>query len=144
MKSQAQDRARHGTDLGLDFGEKGADLVLHNGDLRTLEGGDNLRQAALLRLLIERGELAVLSHPRFGSRVHELIGEPLDRPNLDLLRRHVRRALLSDPRIAEVQQLRVTPRTREVGDLGVALDVRALLLAVDGAALTVEVALDGD
>ena len=45
-------------------------------DLRTVDGRDNLAQAVINRLLTRQGELAALGHPRYGSRLHELIGEP--------------------------------------------------------------------
>ena len=95
-----------GTDLRLVFtrGREGADLAIGLQDFETASGIDNLVQALTLRLLVDRGELDRLGHPRYGSRIRDLIGEPLDRPNLELLRRYVRQELLRDPRVAEVVQ----------------------------------------
>lgn len=106
---------RFGRDLHVRIDSTGqADLVLDTGpgnlmDLGTVAGRDNLAQALKLRLLVERAELTALGHPRHGSRLHELIGEPMDRGNLELLRRYVRRALLDDPRVEEVTSVTACP-----------------------------------
>lgn len=107
-------------DLRVHFREDGlVDLQLRGRDLDTIDGLDNLVQALRLRLAIACGELARLGHPRFGNRVHELVGEPLSRPNLELLRRHVRRALLDDPRVAGLERLDVRVIESEPGSVDV-------------------------
>lgn len=126
------------TDLQLRFGHDGyadldCDLSVNAGAvsvlrMRTVSGLDNLAQALKLRLLIPRGELAQLGHPDYGSRVAEMIGETLDRPNLELLRRYVRKALKSDPRVADILSLTVTARI----DIPGAVDVAGEVLAVTG------------
>lgn len=127
------------TDLRLVFRPEGdVDLAGGRLDLETVSGVDNLRQALTLRLLVHRGELAGLGHPGYGSRIHDLIGEPLDRPNLDLLRRYVRKALLEDPRVAEVTRIEVVPRRDAPGTVAVEASVKA----VSGASVDVEVELD--
>ncbi|WP_374481987.1 hypothetical protein [Zoogloea sp.] len=129
-----------GTDLRLVFssGETGIDLALGLQDLETVSGLENLVQALTLRLLVDRGELAGLAHPRYGSRIRDLIGEPLDRPNLELLRRYVRQELLRDPRVEEVLQVTVTPHdARRDG-----VDVVARVRAVGGQEAGVEVRID--
>jgi phage baseplate assembly protein W len=113
------------TDLRLQFREDGlVDLQLRGSDLDTVDGLDDLVQALRLRLSVARGELTRLGHPRYGNRVHELVGEPLSRPNLELLRRHVRRTLLDDPRVAGLERLDVRPIDGEPG----AVDVYALVI----------------
>jgi phage baseplate assembly protein W len=113
------------TDLRLRFRDDGlVDLQTRGGDLDTIDGLDDLVQALRLRLTIARGELERLGHPRYGNRVHELIGEPLSRPNLELLRRHVRRALLDDPRVADLERLEVRAIDGEPG----AVDVYAVVM----------------
>lgn len=115
---------RHHADLRLAFREDGSvDLALMGRDLGTVDSIDNLLQALKMRLLVSRGELGRLSHPRYGSRVHELIGEPLDRANLELLRRHVRQAILADPRVAAIRSLEIRPLRGEPG----AVDVVAII-----------------
>ncbi len=130
-----------GTDLRLVFarGSEGADLAVGLQDLETVEGLENLVQALTLRLLVDRGELAGLAHPRYGSRIRDLIGEPLDRANLELLRRYVRQELLRDPRVEEVLQVSATPHdARRDG-----VDVLARVRAVTGQEASLEVHVDG-
>lgn len=130
---------RLGSDLRLVFsGDGRADIAWTDADLERVQGLDNLAQALTLRLLVQRGELDRIAHPRFGSRIHELIGMTLDRPNLDLLRRHVRAALLADPRVAAVVSLRVEAIAAHPG----AVQVTAAVQAKTGAITDVEVALD--
>lgn len=113
-------------DLRLDFrGDGRVDLTLRGRDLDTLDGVDNLVQALRMRLLTMRGELARLGHPRYGSRVAELIGEPLTRQNLELLRRYVQRALRSDPRVAAVRELSVRPLQSDPGAVDVSATIEA-------------------
>jgi phage baseplate assembly protein W len=112
-------------DLRVQFRDDGlVDLQLRGRDLDTIDGLDDLVQALRLRLAIARGELTRLGHPRYGNRVHELVGEPLSRPNLELLRRHVRRALLDDPRVAKLERLEVRVIEGEPG----AVDVYAVVV----------------
>ena len=130
-----------GTDLRLIFprGSEGADLAVGLQDLETVSGVENLVQALTLRLLVDRGELDGLGHPRYGSRIRDLIGEPLDRANLELLRRYVRQELQRDPRVEEVLLVRVTPHepTRD------GVDVEARVRAVSGLETSLEVRIDG-
>ena len=130
-----------GTDLELVFFADGsADLALQPGDLAAASGRDNLRQALLLRLVTWRGELGHLGHPDYGSRVDELIGASMDRLDLALLERYVRRALLSDPRVAAVTRLRVLPRASEPGVIDVQAAVKPV--ADNAGEIALEVALD--
>ena len=116
--------SRPHADLRLAFRRDGlVDLALTGTELTTTDSRDNLVQALQMRLLVWRGELARLAHPRYGSRVHELIGEPLTRPNLQLLRRYVRQAILSDPRVAAIETLTLTPLRDDPG----AVDVYAVV-----------------
>jgi hypothetical protein len=127
------------TDLGLVFKEDGTiDLDTGSGEMETLTGKDNLIQALKLRLLVNRGEIAGLGHARHGTRIHELIGEPLDRANIELLRRYVRQALMEDHRVEEVTRVVVEPRPGMPG----AVDVDAAVLAVDGNGVDIEVTLN--
>jgi phage baseplate assembly protein W len=130
-------------DLELVFRPDGAvDLAWVSGDLGTMSGRDNLVQALKMRLLVERGELTRLAHPRYGSRVHELIGERLDRSGLELLRRHVLAALRSDPRVAEVRSLTVSPIIGEPGAVGVQANVVPDPSRFAGGPVELEVILD--
>lgn len=134
-----RDFSQYGTDLRLIFREGGgADISWTGGDLDTVRGLDNLAQALTLRILVRRGELAELAHPRFGSRVHELIGAPLDRASLDLLRRHVQIALRGDPRVDKVLRVAAAAIPAYPG----AVQVRAVVRARTGEITAVELALD--
>jgi phage baseplate assembly protein W len=129
----------YGTDFRLIFGADGrADIAWDGEDVDIVAGLDNLAQALTMRLLVQRGELTELAHPRYGSRVHELIGATIDRANLDLLRRHVRRALLGDPRVEKVLSVTARPLPAHPG----AVQVTATVKARAGEITSVEVALD--
>lgn len=113
--------------------ERGSDLytavrpVSSEVDLQRLSGVQDLQQALLLRFLTQVGELAHLGHPTYGSRLHELIGEP----NTDTTRNRAKlfalQALQEEPRIAAVQSVDVrTDRSRPTR-----LEVRAAVLTID-------------
>lgn len=67
-------------------------------DLDTQRDLDAIGQAAWLALAIPRGALAQLGHPRFGSRLHLLIGENLTEQTTNRARAYIREALRDDPR----------------------------------------------
>lgn len=120
------------TDLRLVFDQDGvdltADLAGDGNDLTSVSGIDNLTQALILRLLVDQGELTALAHPRYGSRLTELVGQTLDRANLELLRRYVKQSLARDPRVSEVLSVNVSARAGEPG----IVDIAARVQAIDG------------
>jgi phage baseplate assembly protein W len=71
-------------------------------DLVVDEGIDNLTQAIANRLKTRRGELASLGHQDYGSRHHELIGEPNVDRTRNLIKLYVLQALRDEPRIERV------------------------------------------
>jgi phage baseplate assembly protein W len=103
-----------GSDLALDYALGGgffedADLASaarqNRPDLRDLSvatGLDNLTQAIANRLKTRRGELAALGHPEYGSRHHDLLGEPNVDRTRNLIKLYVLRALRDEPRIEKV------------------------------------------
>ncbi len=95
-------------------------------DLETLSGSDNLVQALLLRLRTRQGELAVLGHPDYGSRLWELIGELNTPANRNLAKLYTLEALSADPRVQRILAIDVRPapadRTR--------VEVRVALQAI--------------
>jgi len=125
------------TDLRLVFGRDEVDIDKAERDIGTVSGLSNLVQALRLRLVVDQGELVGLGHPRYGSRIRDLIGEPLDSANLELLRRFVRQTLLQDPRVEEVTQLKVAPRDES----GEAFDVRFQVITVNGSEVQIQVEL---
>lgn len=100
-----------GRDLRLDFAWSGgfyedADLSAARGtltDLAVVEGVANLTQAIVDRLKTRRGELTALGHPDYGSRHHELVGEPNVERVRQLIKLYVLQALRHEPRITKVK-----------------------------------------
>lgn len=76
-------------------------------DLRLADGVDNLAQAVANRLKTRKGELAPLGHPDYGSRHHELLGEPNVQRTRNLIKLFVLQALRDEPRLEEVLRAEV-------------------------------------
>jgi phage baseplate assembly protein W len=103
-----------GRDLQLEYAQRGGffeDADLASGrspergtrrDLRIAAGLDNLTQALANRLKTRRGELAAVGHPTYGSRHHELVGEPNVDRTRNLIKLYVLQALRDEPRIEKV------------------------------------------
>jgi phage baseplate assembly protein W len=111
---------RLGTDLALRYaGPSGrfedADLgpVLTTGvpplaDLATVSGVDAAVQMLVDRLQTQQGELAALGHPEYGSRHHELVGQPNTPRTRNLIKLYVLQALAQEPRVQRVLRVEVT------------------------------------
>jgi phage gp46-like protein len=112
---------RWGTDLrllgNLEFQndrQRGSDLFTHRVpgsgaiDLETLTELDNLRQSLLLRFLTRQGELEILGHATYGSRLYELIGELNIERTHNRAKMYVLQALAMEPRVAQVLSVKVT------------------------------------
>jgi phage baseplate assembly protein W len=107
-----------GRDLRLDYAQHGgfyedADLVTvktsqGRRDLALVDGIGNLTQSIANRLKTRKGELADLGHPDYGSRHHELLGQPNVDRTRNLVKLYVLEALRDEPRIEKV--LRATVR----------------------------------
>jgi phage baseplate assembly protein W len=104
-----------GTDLALDFPGPGgwwedADLSLSSdpasavapADIGTVGGVPAAVQFLVDRLKTQQGELADLGHPEYGSRHHELIGQPNNVRTQNLIKVYVLEALAQEPRIEQV------------------------------------------
>lgn len=100
-----------GRDLALQYAWSGgyfedADLVPDRSGLTTdigvTVGVDNLVQAIANRLKTRQGELTALGHPTYGSRHHELIGQPNVERVRQLIKLYVLQALRDEPRIEKV------------------------------------------
>jgi len=111
-----------GRDLRLSYRLSGgfyeeADVVARRGagpsrtdsDLEVADGVDNLAQALANRLKTRRGELTALGHPEYGSRHHELMGEPNVERTRNLVKLYVLQALRHEPRVEEVLSATVRP-----------------------------------
>jgi phage baseplate assembly protein W len=100
--------------------DRGNDLMVEDDeprDLVTVEGHLNLAQALLLRFLTPLGELTVLGHPDYGSRLYDLIGDLNNDANRRRARMHVLQALALEPRVAAVRELQVRQSADRVGVL---------------------------
>ena len=106
-----------GTDLQVADRAGGVDFTATRlGDLNVAQGNENIIQALTLRLRVRKGELTPLGWPEYGSRIHELIGEPnLSRTHVQLMV-YAREAIEQDPRVQEIEsiQARVLPGERNV------------------------------
>lgn len=141
-----------GTDIAWHEAAGGADFGLQgpagaSGDIARARGNDNAVQALTMRLKVRQGELAPLGWPDYGSRLHELIGEP-DLPRTRLKAQvFARDAVQADPRVLKVESVDVVrvPGERQV--LRLALAVRLIdqpapldlvfVLALDGLSASV-------
>ncbi|MFG6489103.1 GPW/gp25 family protein [Roseateles sp. BYS78W] len=126
------DRSRlYGIDLALRDGAGGADLSLVGpvglyGDIALAAGNDDIVQALALRLRVRVGELALLGWPDYGSRLHELIGEP-DLPRTRLkAQAFARAAIEADPRVAKVDAVEIVSIPGERQILRLSMDVHLI------------------
>jgi phage baseplate assembly protein W len=118
---EQNDRAR-GSDL---FTARRIETDQH--DLATLRDADNLSQALLLRFLTQQGELAILGHPDYGSRLYELIGELNTENTRNRAKMFALQALAAEPRVAQVISITVRENPADRGRI----DIDAHLLPVD-------------
>ncbi len=137
----SENHARFGTDLHLlpdldrqhSSRDPGHDLIVTTRaatgqvDLETITGADNLVQALLLRFLTPQGELTVLGHSTYGSRLFELIGERNTETNRNRAKLFVLQALADEPRVKKVQSVQVTQNRAHREQI----DIEVSLIAVD-------------
>lgn len=97
-------------------------------DLDTYGEVNNLVQALLLRFLTPVGELAVLGHPDYGSRLDELIGELNSETNRNRAKLYVLQALAAEPRVKKV----VSVEVRQNASTPEQMDINIWLIPVDG------------
>jgi hypothetical protein len=95
-------------------------------DLSVIAGVGELVQALIMRLMTERGELAVLGHPEYGSRHHTLIGEPNTEGNRNLLKLYILECLRQERRLQEVMRVDVKegPGRENRDKVDVSIEVR--------------------
>lgn len=140
-------RQLFGTDLALREGAGGADLTLEgaaggSGGIALVAGNDDIVQALTMRLKVRQGELAPLGWPDYGSRLHELIGEP------DLARTRIkaqvfaRDAVEADPRVQQVESVEVASIAGERQVLRLAMGV-SVIAEPTPLNLVFDLALDG-
>lgn len=104
-----------GNDLRIDERAGGLDFIADTvGDLNLATGNANIIQALILRLKVRKGELSALGWPNYGSRLHELIGQPNNSRTHIILMAHARSTIEQDPRVEEIMQVRAIPGERNV------------------------------
>ena len=95
-----------GNDIQVLSRAGGYDLIADSGgDLSRAQGNDDIIQALTLRLLVSQGALAPLGWPDYGSRLHELIGEPNNKRTHLKLMAFARAALEQDARVDQVTDI---------------------------------------
>ena len=99
-------------------------------DLGMVKGKPNLVQSLILRLKTERGELAGLGHPKYGSRHHKLIGEPNTENNRNLVKLFMLECLRQEPRLEKIQQIDVKPgegrENRDKVDINITVKIKEM------------------
>ena len=99
-------------------------------DLGVIHGRANLVQSLIVRLKTERGELAGLGHPNYGSQHHKLIGEPNTENNRNLIKLYVLECLKQEPRLEEISGIEVRPgegrENRDKVDINISVKVKGL------------------
>lgn len=126
-----------GTDLGLSFAGPAGSFA--NGDLLTVgrpgpglpvtDAGvvqqlDAAVQFLVNRLMTREGELAALGHPEYGSRHHELIGEPNTERTRNLVKLYVLTALRREARVQRVERCVVSTPAGQRDVVRIELTVR--------------------
>ena len=71
-------------------------------DVKVARGVDTLRQAIANLIKTYKGELTPLGHPNYGSRHHELIGQPNVERTRNLIKLYILQALKQERRIEKV------------------------------------------
>ena len=116
-----------GNDLRLCDRTSGLDVVPQaRQDLDLVRGNDNIAQALTLRLRVRQGELAPLGWPRYGSRLHELIGEANTPRTHARLMAYARTAIEADPRVAEVEAVQTYLLPGERDAVRLQLEIRLI------------------
>ena len=124
----ATERTRlFGSDLQIVERAGGLDLLPSpGGDLAVAQGADNIAQALALRLRVRKGELAPLGWPDYGSRLHELIGEPNNTRTHVKLMAFARAAVEQDARVQEVSAVEAQVIPGERDTVRLLLEVRLI------------------
>ena len=114
----ARYRVTDGRHEDVDVGTRGREVHgEHLEDADLVAGIDNAVQAVIHRIKTLKGELAALGHPEYGSRHHELIGQPNVERTRALIKLHVLDAMRHEPRVVKVLACDVTPAHRPPRDV---------------------------
>jgi hypothetical protein len=95
-------------------------------DLQVIAGVQNLQQALLLRFITHAGELSILGHPDYGSKLYTLIGELNNDTNRNLAKLYTIEALEAEPRVKEIVSIDVIPDPKERDIVDITVSVTAI------------------
>ena len=95
-------------------------------DLETVSGVENLQQALLLRFITHVGEMAILGHADYGSRLFELIGELNNDTNRSIAKLYTLEALQAEPRVKEVLSVDVSQDLSDRTRVNISVSVTAI------------------
>jgi phage baseplate assembly protein W len=95
-------------------------------DLQTVTDVLNLQQALLLRFMTHAGELSILGHPDYGSRLYTLIGELNNDTNRNLVKLYTIEALEAEPRVKEIVSVDVIPDPNIPDIVDVTVSIKAI------------------
>jgi phage baseplate assembly protein W len=116
-----------GSDLKLSSSGGTLDLTAARlGDLQLAQGNDNIVQALTLRLMVRKGELGRLGFPDYGSRLHELIGEPNNQRTQVIAMGLARTAIEQDPRVLQVESVIATVPPGERDTIRIEMEVELI------------------
>jgi phage baseplate assembly protein W len=116
-----------GRDLKIVEKDPGYDLYISpTGDLETIGEEYNLAQAIIMRLNTMQGELTDLGHSSYGSRLHELVGEPNNERTRELVRIYALESVNRDPRVEEVVGISVETIKGDLSRIDISISVRAM------------------
>lgn len=116
---------RFGRDVWLPDDPEAELRITPTGDLRTIEGRDNLHRAVRTRLLTAPGEL--VHRPTYGAGLELYVEQPSTPATRAAIHTAARRSLLRDPRLedAKVAVTTGSPASASVADaITVQVDVR--------------------
>ncbi|WP_158770368.1 hypothetical protein [Paraglaciecola sp. L1A13] len=103
-------------------------------DIKVARGVDTLRQAIVNRIKTYKGELLPLGHPEYGSRHHELIGQPNVERTRNLIKLFILQALKQERRIEKVLSANVLAEhepPRETVRIELKLQIRSVPLPLN-------------
>ncbi len=116
-----------GRDLKIVDKDPGYDLnISPTGDLETIGEEYNLAQAIIMRLNTMQGELTDLGHSSYGSRLHELIGEPNNERTRELVRLYALESVTRDPRVEEIVGIGAKPLKGDPHRIDINISVKAI------------------
>lgn len=93
-------------------------------DIAAITRTENLQQSLINRIMTKKGEIDELGHPEYGSRHHDLIGEPNTESNRNLIKFHILECLSHEPRIERILRAQVKSDTDNRGLVRIYLEIK--------------------